>query len=181
MSYKRCQDLEGTVPLSTRPTWSEWTSGTTSSSATWAGGALTVTNPSNSSSSSPPATFSSSSEWRLFYVTLTSRFSLDAFGSNLTARCVVSFTLSSLCNRKTMANMIPLTGKKQFYLSFRTKGVEAERKSWRGIGLDGSLAGKVDCDSQSWSVCYDYFCQPRLWLWLFLKQFSVQYLQKCIF
>ena len=41
------------------------------------------------------------------------------------------------------------TDKKQFYLSFRTKGVEAERKSWRGIGLDGSLAGKVDCDSQS--------------------------------
>ena len=43
MSYKRCQGLEGTVPLSTRPTWSEWTSGTTSSSATWAGGALTNT------------------------------------------------------------------------------------------------------------------------------------------
>ena len=43
MSYKRCQDLEGTVPLSTRPTWSEWTSGTTSSSATWAGPALTNT------------------------------------------------------------------------------------------------------------------------------------------
>ena len=52
MSYKRCQDLEGTVPLSTRPTWSGWTSGTTSSSATWAGGALT--NPSNSSSYWPP-------------------------------------------------------------------------------------------------------------------------------
>ena len=43
MSYKRCQDPEGTVPLSTRPTWSGWTSGTTSSSATWAGGALTNT------------------------------------------------------------------------------------------------------------------------------------------
>ena len=42
-----------------------------------------------------------------------------------------------------MANMISLTDKKQFYLSFRTKGVEAERKSWRGIGLDGSMAGKV--------------------------------------
>ena len=42
-SYKRCQDREGTVPLSTRPTWSGWTSGTTSSSATWAGGALTNT------------------------------------------------------------------------------------------------------------------------------------------
>ena len=41
LSYKRCQGLEGTVPLSTRPTWSGWTSGTTSSSATWAGGALT--------------------------------------------------------------------------------------------------------------------------------------------
>ena len=35
------------------------------------------------------------------------------------------------------------TDKKQFYLSFRTKGVEVERKNWRGIGLDGSMAGKV--------------------------------------
>ena len=43
-----------------------------------------------------------------------------------------------------MANMISLTDKKHFYLSFRTKGVETERKSWRGIGLDGSMAGKVD-------------------------------------
>ena len=90
-----------------------------------------------------PATFSSSSEWRLFYVMPTSRFSLVAFGSNLTARCVVSLTFFCLCNRKTMANMISFTDKKHFYLSFRTKGVETERKSWRGIGLDGSMAGKV--------------------------------------
>ena len=42
-----------------------------------------------------------------------------------------------------MANMISFTDKKHFYLSFRTQGVETERKSWRGIGLDGSMAGKV--------------------------------------
>ena len=112
------------------------------------------------------ATFSSSSEWRLFYVMLTSRFSLDAFGSNLTARCVVSLTLFSLCNTKTMANMISLTDKKHFYLSFRTKGVETERKSWRGIGLDGSMAGKVDFAHQNRSGFCGHFCQ----LCLFRKQ-----------
>merc|ERR1712012_1246728 len=96
-----------------------------------------------------PATFSPSSEWRLFYVILISRFNLVAFGSNLTAWCVVSLTFFSLCNRKKMANMFPLTDKNEFYLSFRIKGVEADRKSWRGIGLDGSLAGQVDCDHQN--------------------------------
>ena len=51
-----------------------------------------------------------------------------------------------------MANMITLTDKKRFYLDSPTKGFETERKTWRGIGLDGSLAGQVDCAHQNIKV-----------------------------
>ena len=72
-----------------------------------------------------------------------------------------------------MANMISFTDKKHFYLSFRTQGVETERKSWRGIGLDGSMAGKVVL-----LIKIEVVLWPFLSTVFVLKTTSVQYLQQ---
>ena len=78
----RWRDTVCTVPPSTRSIWSESTSGTTWSLATLAGCLLIkiwfyrLRN------------FEPFSDWRLSFATLTSPFSLVAFGGNLTLRGV---------------------------------------------------------------------------------------------
>ena len=173
MSYKRCQGLEGTVPLSTRPTWSEWTSGTTSSSATWAGVALKDPNSSSCwwNVVRDFGSFRVETLLRHAHFSIQSRRLWKQFDSEV--RCLLDLFL--LVQQENNGKH-DFTDKKQFYLSFRTKGVEVERKNWRGIGLDGSMAGKVVL-----LIKIEVVLWPFLWTVFVSKTTSVQYLQQFMF